>query len=287
LKDTTPRGKRLSALGILGALATLPGLMLSCTTLEGRANEYVEALPPSSGESGIITEADLVGLPPIVQQYFRYSQVVGKPRISSFAFTMEGRIRQSADSDWMDLTSRQYNYLPEPSRVYYIRGRWPMTGLDSYVDGKGRMQIKLLNLFTIADASGPEMDVSGLVTFMNDLILCPLGYFSLPVEWRQVGDLQAELTLSDRGLTATALVTFDAQGRIVDWETDDRYAEVDGEQLPDRWSTPMTDYGEVNGLRIPISGRGVHNFDGEPYTYVELDRIANLEWNVDELPHAR
>ncbi len=271
----------------LGAIAALPGLMLSCTTLEGRAETYVERLPEPEAASGLITEDDIADLPPVVQRYFRYSQVIGKPRISSFGFSMEGRIRQSADADWMDLVSRQYNLLSDPARIYYIRGTWPMTGLDSYMYGEGRMQIKLLNLVSIADVSGPEMDLSGLVTFLNDLMLCPLGYFSVPVEWKQVGETQAELSLTNRGMTVTALVTFDEEGRVVNWESDDRYAEVDGEQLRDRWSTPMDEYAEVNGLRIPVSGRGIHDFDGEPYVYVELDRVRNLELDARRLAVAR
>ncbi|MFW6313124.1 MAG: DUF6544 family protein, partial [Spirochaetota bacterium] len=253
--------KTRARLTTLGAIAALPGLLLSCTTLEGRAETYVEELPEPKAAGGLITEDDIADLPPIVQRYFRYSQVIGKPRISSFAFSMEGRIRQSADAEWMDLVSRQYNLLSDPARIYYIRGKWPMTGLDSYMYGEGRMQIKLLNLITIADVSGPEMDVSGLVTFLNDLILCPLGYFSVPVQWRQVGDTQAELSLTNREITVTALLTFDEAGRIVNWETEDRYAEVDGEQLRDRWSTPMDAYDELNGLRIPVSGRGIHDYD--------------------------
>ncbi|MFW5777371.1 MAG: DUF6544 family protein [Spirochaetota bacterium] len=271
----------------LGAITALPGLLLSCTTLEGRAQDYVEQLPEPEASSGLITEEDIADLPPIVQRYLRYSRVIGKPRVDSFAFSMEGKIRQSADAEWMDLVSRQYNLLSDPARIYYIRGKWPMTGLDSYMYGEGRMQIKLLNLITIADVSGPEMDVSGLATFLNDLIFCPLGYFSVPVQWRQVGDTQAELSLTNREITVTALLTFDEAGRIVNWETEDRYAEVDGEQLRDRWSTPMDAYDELNGLRIPVSGRGIHDYDDEPYVYVELDRMRNLEWNVRGLSATR
>jgi len=279
--------KTRTRLTTIGAIAALPGFLLSCTTLEGRAESYVEQLPEPEAVSGLITEEDIVDLPPIVQRYFRFSQVIGKPRVTSFGFSMEGRIRQSADAEWMELVSRQYNLLSDPARIYYIRGKWPMTGLDTYMRGEGRMQIKLMNLIPVADVSGPEMDVSGLVTFLNDLILCPLGYFSVPVEWKQVGDTQAEVSLSNRGITVTALVTFDEAGRVVNWESDDRYAEVDGEQLRDRWSTPMDAYDEVNGLRIPVSGRGIHDFDGEPYVYVELDRVSNLEWDVRGLAAAR
>ncbi|MBN1834579.1 MAG: hypothetical protein JW820_01950, partial [Spirochaetales bacterium] len=137
-------------------------------------------------------------------------------------------------------------------------------------------------------SEGPEMDVSGLVTFLNDLVFCPTAYFSLPVVWRQVDERRAELSLSHGGRVVKAVLSFDESGRLVDWHSEDRYAEVNGEQLRDRWSTPMTAYGEVSGLRIPIAGQGVHDYEGvPPYVYVELDRVRELAWNRRGLPPAR
>ncbi|MBN1837634.1 MAG: hypothetical protein JW820_17390 [Spirochaetales bacterium] len=274
----------------MGILATVIAMLfLSCSAMEKTAVDYVESLPPEEIPGGVITEGDLEGLPPVVRRYFEYSGVVGKPRIASFSLAMEGRIRQGSEAKWMPFVSRQYNLLSEPSRVYHIRAtRTPMTGVDSYVGGRGRMQIKILNLLTVADSQGPEMDVSGLVTFLNDLAFCPIAYFSVPVTWRQVGERRAELSLSHAGRTVKAVLSFDESGRLVDWQSEDRYAEVEGEQRQDRWSTPMKAYGEVSGLRIPISGQGVHDYAGSPpYVYVELDRIRDLAWNRRGLPPAR
>lgn len=277
--------KRRSSARLIAALAGVPALLFSCATMEGRAEQYVAELPDPRIPNAVITEDDIADLPPVVQRYMRYSGVIGKPRIDSFGFTMEGRIRNGSDANWMEMESRQFNLLSDPARIYYVRGVGnPMSGVDSFIAGTGRMQIKLFNLVTIDDVTGPEMDRSALVTFLNDLTFCPLGYFSLPVEWRQLSDTQAELSLTHAGMTVTAVLSFANDGRLLDWETADRYAAVDGRQLQDRWSTPMDEHGEVAGLRIPIRGRGVHNYDGIPFTYVELHQIGNLVWNIDELP---
>ena len=285
------RRRRRGALRI-GALAAIPGFLLSCTTMERRAGTYVrdmqEAAPTQERpDDDVITEADLQSLPPLVQQYFEFARVVGKPRIDSFGFVMEGRIRQSRDAAWMPFVSRQYNDLRKPSRVYYINAKnSPMTGIDSYLDGKGRMHIKLFNLVTVGDSTGPEMDRAALVTFLNDLMVSPNAYFSVPVQWRQIDDSRAELSLTHADMTVTATLTFDGEGRIVHWESSDRYAEIDGAFLPDRWSTPIEEYGELRGMRVPAKARGVHDVDGNPYTYVELNRLTALEWNPTALPDA-
>jgi len=255
--------------------------------MERTAASYVNSLPPERVPSGLIGEGDLTDLPPVVRRYFEYSGVLGKPRIASFAFTMNGRIRQGPQAAWMPFVSRQYNLLTDPSRVFYIRGtKIPMSGVDSYLGGRGRMHIKILNLLTIADSRGPEMDRSALVTFLNDLCFCPLGYFSLPVRWRAIDERRAELSLTHAGNTVRAVLTFGADGRLLDWESEDRYADVKGKPLPDRWSTPMQEYGEVAGLRIPLRGQGLHNYDGSPFVYVELTALKHLSWNARGLPPA-
>lgn len=253
--------------------------------MKRQAIAYIKSLPTPQPRRGTITEADIADFPPIVQRYFRFSQVVGKPRIDSFGVVTEGRIRRSRDAKWMTLESQQHNLLSHPARIYYVRATGtPMSGVDSYVDGVGRMRIKLFNLIPLADVGGSEMSRSGLVSFLNDLIFCPLAYFSVPMEWRRVDEQQAELSFTDHGMTVRAVLSFDKDGRLLNWESDDRYAEVKGTQLPDRWSTPMTQYAELHGLRIPVSGRGIHNYDGEPFSYVELSRVTRLVPGSTALP---
>ena len=264
--------------GFIGALA-------SYATMERRALSYIETLPEPSRPVTLITERELENLPPVVQRYFKFSGVLGKPRIDSFGIVMEGRIRQTKDSKWMSMVSRQYNSLSHRARVYFVCGKGtPMSGVDSYVNGKGRMEIKLFNLVSIADVSGPEMDKSALVTFLNDLVFCPTAYFSLPVEWKQIDTNHASISLSNESITVKATITFGSDGRIVNWESDDRFADVNGEQRRDIWSTPVERYEKIEGLCVPASAHAVHNFDGNAYTYVELDKIRNLVCNIDTLP---
>ncbi len=280
--------RRARRAGIAAVIPLASLLALSCATMEKRAGSYIESLPAEQIPGGVIGEEDLAALPPVARRYFEYAGVVGWPRVASFAVTIEGRIRQGPQAGWMPFVSRQYNLLTEPSRVFYIRGsRIPMSGIDSYIGGKGRMHIRILNLFTVADSQGPAMDRSALVTFLNDLCLFPPAYFSVPVTWKQIDDRRAELSLSHAGTTVKAALTFDETGRLLNWESSDRYAQVKGKPLPDRWSTPMKGYGEVAGLRIPTAGEGVHDYDGRPYVYVELTAVKSLAWNRRGLPPPR
>jgi hypothetical protein len=267
-----------------GIIAITLVAVTSCTTLKKEARAHVRSLPEPQETGAVITEADLAELPPVVRRYFEFSQVLGKPKIGSFAFVMRGRIRNGADGEWMPFVARQYNHLTQPARIYYIKGKGPMSGLDSYINGTGQMRIKLFNLITIADSHGPEMDQSGLVTFLNDLLFCPTAYFSVPVAWEQIDERSARLSLPHGEHTVSAVVTFDEEGRPVNWRSDDRYADVDGNALADRWSTPMHEFAEVNGLRIPVRGEGIHNYNGTEFVYAVVESITSLQWDTAELP---
>ena len=61
------------------------------------------------------------------------------------------------------------------ARIFHIRillgGILPIVARDSYVDHHGRMLVKLVDLFTLADGMGEEYDIGELVTYLNDAVL--------------------------------------------------------------------------------------------------------------------
>lgn len=255
----------------------------SGTAQQNQADQWVSISMGAPGS--VITEADIDILPEPARRYFRYAQVAGKNRISSFSVILEGRIRNGPTEPWMPLIMRQYNRLDNPARVVFLSStKPPMKGIDSFLEGQGRMLIKAMDLIKVVDSKGPEMAISAFVTFLNDLTLCPLAYFSLPLKLRQIGSDSIELSMTYAGMTASALMTVDDEGRPVNWRTEDRYAEVKGRNLKDRWSTPFEGSKEIAGLRIPEKGVGIHDYDGNPYIYVELDRIHSLVLDAKSLP---
>ena len=88
----------------------------------------------------------------------------------------------------MPFTGEQLNtYGPQPRRVFIMdatRSGLPVTVLHSYEDTTATMRAKVLSLFTVVDASGPEMDRGETVTVFNDLVvLAPGAIVDAPVRW--------------------------------------------------------------------------------------------------------
>ena len=57
-----------------------------------------------------------------------------------------------------------------------------------------------------------------------------------------------------------------------------RYREIDGEFSLDPWSTPITSYGELAGLNLPVRGQAVWNLPSGDLSYADLE-ITEVEYN--------
>lgn len=227
-------------------------------------------------DSEPVTEADLADLPGVVRRYLRYMGVVGRPADWSFRLRTTGRFRMRPGQPWLRCQTWQYNSALEVARLFHIRvvfaGLVPMVARDAYLRGAGSMRGKLLGLVRVIDGSGPEFDVSELVTYLNDCVmLAPGMLLRLPVSWREAGDQSFEVTLEDRGLRVSAVVRLDEDGAPVDFVTEDRYAALAEGLVRTRWSTPGDGWRMVNGRPLPSRGQAVwHLPDGE-FTYADLE----------------
>jgi hypothetical protein len=235
--------------------------------------------------STVVTESDLERLPAPVAEYVRRSGAVGQPPVSSFRAVFHGRIRSDATGPWMSFTGEQVStYGHELSRVFAMDAAMyglPVDVLHIFVGPAATMRVKLCSVVSIVDAAGPEMDRGETVTLFNDLcVLAPAALVDAPVVWQAVDDRHAHGTFTNGAHTVSADLTFDSEGDLVDFVSDDRLqASRDGSSFTTRrWSTPMRDYRTFDARRLATRGECRWHLP-EPqsqYSYLEfnLDRIT-------------
>ena len=231
-------------------------------------------LPAAPADRHPVTELDLAHLPAPAQRYLRFMGVVGRPRHWSLRARFSGRFRMRRDQPWMPCEAWQYNHRIAVSRVFVMRvavaGAFPMSGVDSYVDGRGHMRGKLFGLVTVAEGTGPEFDVGELVTYLNDACLLAPSMLLVPdVSWRGVDDDSFDLVLSDRGLTVAARVVVDDRGRLTGFTTTDRFADLPGGPVRAPWSTPVSGWTSVGGRPLPAEAGAVWRLDDGEFRYVQ------------------
>jgi uncharacterized protein DUF6544 len=232
-------------------------------------------LPTGPGPGDPVTDADLGPLPPAARRYLRFMRVVGRPRDWAFVLAFTGRFRRRPNEAWMPCETWQYNNRLAVARIFRIRVRFggliPVVARDTYLDGRGRMLVRLLDRFTIADAAGPEYDLGELVTYLNDAVLIAPSLLLVPeVTWADAGADSFDVTLSDHGRQVAARVVVDAQGAPTDFSTTDRLcADPDNPRrlLRARWTTPISGWAITGDRRLPARAQAVWHLQQGPFVY--------------------
>jgi len=135
----------------------------------------------------------------------------------------------------------------------------------------------LAGLKTIFDSRGDELDQGSMLRYLNEIIWFPTAYLGDNMYWEEVDDKSAKVKFSDAGREVEATLHFDKEGRLENF-TAMRYREIAGEHSLDSWSTPITAYGEHNGLKIPNRGLAVWHLPEGDLPYIDL-KITEIEYN--------
>lgn len=270
------------------AIALLTTVMIARYVFDRRVDGEVSDLfeQAAAAEPSVLTEADIAHLPEPVQRWIRYSGAIDKPRPLSVRLKQEGEIRLKPDAEYMPFTATQYYTTDPPAFIWKADVQMmpliSFSGRDKYEGGHGNMEIRVMSLIPVVNATGPEMDQGTLLRYLNETMWFPAGAVSPYITWESVDDNSARATMSYEGVEASATFFFDTEGRVTTMVAN-RYQDAGGGEfkyLP--WKTPVSDYGEFAGLRIPVAGAGVWEEEWGDFTYVRL-RIVDLEYNVPEL----
>jgi hypothetical protein len=230
----------------------------------------------------LLTEADMEHLPESVKKYLRYTGFAGKEKILNFRAEYKGGIRFSPDEEYMPLRSVQYNFMDQPARLFYIVAKKkgiPAVGLHIYRNVKAIFKIKILGLFTVVDASGPEMDQGETVTVLNDMFfIAPGSLIDKRIQWETINDLTVKATFTNENISISAVLYFHEDGRLMNFISNDRY-ETNGREYKNYpWETPVSEYKEANGYRLPSKARLIYRRPEGDFCYGEFE-LVSIEYN--------
>jgi len=224
------------------------------------------------------------GLPAPVRRYLEFAGVEGRPRIRFARLLHGGLFRTTPGSKWMAIEGEEYFSTEPPGFIWYATVR-PMPFVhirarDRYMNGAGNMLVKPLSLLTLADARGSEVDVSALLRFAAEAPWFPTALVpGEHVRWEAIDADSARVVIRDGSIGASGVFRFHADGRIVEFETRDRF-QADGQTAVRRpWGGVYSRYDEVDGFRIPAEAevRWLSPPEVFPYARFELYRV---EYNV-------
>ncbi|MGM1062365.1 DUF6544 family protein [Saccharothrix sp. Mg75] len=223
-----------------------------------------------------VTEHDIAHLPEAARRYLRFTGVPGRPRDTGFDLRAHGWFRRRPTDHWTACRVEQRNTTAPLRRDFHLHLNFghvlPVHATDTYSDGHGRLHATALGAFTLAHATGPEVDAAELVTYLDDaLLLAPSTLLDLPVTWAEVDGHTFDATLTDHGTEVTARVTTDHRGAPREVTTDDRWADLPTGLTRTRWSTPVDGWLLVGDRVRPRRARATWHLPDGPFTYAQFD----------------
>jgi len=210
----------------------------------------------------LLLESDIELLPEPVKKYIRYTGCIGQPKVQNFKIEFDGRIRKNNLSPWMPFSSEQYNFMHEPTRLFFMKAvmkGMPVAGYHANKNGLAFMDIRLLSLFKVQYQDGMEMNIAETVTFFNDMCcMAPATLIDKRINWKMIDDKNVSANFTCNGITIQAQLSFNEKGELINFKSNDRYAADYGKKLP--WATPLWDYKMVNGFKLAGHAETIYTY---------------------------
>jgi hypothetical protein len=265
---------------LIALMGSLPGSYKNLFEMEARKRLI---LPDSIT---LLTEADLAHLPAPLQKYLRLVGVVGKPQVHNFRVIFEGEMRAKKDAGWNSVKVRQYSFIDDPARLFYIEMRMfglPLDGLHQYTGSNATMRIRLLSMFQIVNAKGKEMNQGETVTMFNDMcLLAPASLISKQIRWETLDSLTVKGTFTNQGNMISALLYFNEKGELVNFISTDRFQSIDGKIYNNYpWSTPVKNYSVLNGYTLATDAGAMWKTPEGDLSYAHF-LLKEIEYNCRE-----
>lgn len=233
-------------------------------------------MKPHTGH--ILDEAAFEQLPSPVARNLRRAGVLGNPIPRRVRLRQRGEILLR--ERWLPFTADEVYTLDPPAFEWTAgikRAGLPLArAKDSLAGGRGRMHVRLLNLFTVVDATGPEMDQGSLLRWLNETMWFPHVWATDVITWQPIDDVSAVGRVSVGGTTVEAEFRFDGEGRLLDFRADRH--RIDGEVAAlTPWRTPIAGHGRFAGIEVPNRGSALWELEPGDLEYIRL-QITDIQY---------
>lgn len=241
--------------------------------VDKQINEIFQDVPQSEGT---ISSADLSNLPSLIREYLNKSGLVGQPNTNVVRLRQQGKIRLDPDSSWLDFTAEQIYRLDKPAMIWNctvrVMGIPIIRGIDVYHNAKGYMKIQIMPGITVVNATGTEINEATQGRFLNEMMWFPQMYLSDYVSFVEKDATTVEINFTDRGSASIANLLFNEEGNLVNFTSNRMFR--NGDSYEERlWSTPLSSWGALSGIRIPTSGYATWELDDRSFDYIKIDIV--------------
>jgi hypothetical protein len=223
-------------------------------------------------------------LPACVKKYLDYTGAIGKSKPQNVCIGFDAEMYRKPGDKPMKSNSVQYNFYGNYSRLFLMNASKmgiPFRALHVYKSEQASFRVKVAELFTVVDVSGEELTTAETVTLLNDLcIFAPGGLVDKRLTWSEIDSLSTKVTFTNGKYIVSAILYFNESGELINFMSDDRSAlQEDGTVKKFRWTTPVSNYKEFDGRKIPTAGKTIWHYPEGEFTY-GVFTLKSITYNV-------
>lgn len=271
--------------GTIANLMIAGGIVLSCGAADFSNQAASEVKKIHEANTGApartVTREMLAGLPKPVRRWLLGSGIVGRQAAHSVRLTQKGMMRSKpGQATWMEVLAEQYITIDAPAFIW--KADIKMIGLpvisarDRFIDGRGRMTIKLLSLITMADVADEKIDQAAMQRYMVEMVWYPWAALAPYVTWEAIDSRSARLSMNYKGMNASCVFHFDEAGDVAGLSAD-RFMGGGENAALEKWIGTTRAYGTRGGVRMPVRVEVTWELRTGDFTWYKFE-IERLEY---------
>lgn len=237
----------------------------------------------ASGRDDVVRADEVKRLPPPIARWLTAAAVVGHPRARVITLVQQAELRTSADGRWNPVHAEQSFSVEPPGFAWHAQVSMfgvPVRGLDQWVDGHGRMEIRLGGVTPVVNSTGAAIDEGSLLRWLGEMVWFPSAAVSAHVSWTPIDDRRARATMRYGGAEGSAEFTIDEQGHFVSMEAQ-RFFGGGPDAKRERWFVPATSWRRFEGIEVPETGEVTWKLSDGDFTYFRY-RILDVRYDAQE-----
>jgi hypothetical protein len=264
--------------GTLANILILAGIIygFSAWSFERETSNVKSAkISSATNPSAPVADSDLRSLPPLVQQWLHFSNVIGKSPNPIVNLKQTGRMKLSPDDEWIPFNAEQWFTADPPAFLWTANvgtSLMNFRGRDVFSGGKGSMQIKLYGIFNIVQESGDKIDQASMIRFISETIWLPWTATAEYLQWEDLGNNRVKVSMHWGDTGAFGVFTFDEMGRPISFEAK-RYYSRNGDSSLENWMITIDpeSYDSFDGIVIPTRATVAWELETGLFQWLELN----------------
>ena len=159
----------------------------------------------------------------------------------------------------------------------------PAVVVDSYIDGEGTLDARLLGSVPLAHVRVHDISRGELMRYLAELVWVPDALLNAPsLSWRELGDRRIEVSANSRHGQAAIRMLFDDAGDIGAIEADNRPRRIGQETVDTDWRGTFSDYQQFGRYRLPTKGEVSWMLDDGTFTYWRGEIVSYASEDHDQ-----